>query len=136
MSLSSSISVIQGATAATLTGGAAVSFSNDGQGTNGKKVLVDASNGDINTRKKIITGVVIGSPAPRAGALAKLHRATVDIHQPFVAADGVKYNLADNFQISYHPEMTAAQRATKFWNTISVLVDAELANQLTNLIND
>lgn len=136
MSLSSTISVTQGATGATLTGGAAVSFVNDGQGSNGKKVLIDSSNGDINTRKKVITGVTVGALPARVGALAKLHRGSCDIHQPFVDSAGVKYNLADNFAMSYHPEQTLAQRQAKFWNTIAIIIDSELAGPLTNAVND
>lgn len=134
MSLSSSISVLQGATGVTLTGGSAVTFANDGFGANGKKTLVDISNADPRTRKKIITGVVVGKPAVGTG-LAKLHRQTTDMHQPFVDSKGVAYNLPKNFGMTYHPEQSAAQRETSFWDFIAVIVDAELAN-LRNLVND
>lgn len=136
MSLSSSISVVQGATGATLTGGSAVSFVNDGQGTSGKKVLVDSSNGNINTRKRIITGVVVGYPGTAAKPQPKLHRASVDMHQPFIDSNSVKSNLPANFSVAYHPQMTQAERVAHFWNVIAVLVDGELLNLLTNIVND
>lgn len=133
MSLSGTISVLQGITGATPVGGAAVSFVNDGKGVLGKKVLVDSSEADPSLRKKIITDVVIGHQ-PQTGS-AKLHRSSVTVHQPYADSNGVVYPLPDNFNVSYHPGMTAAERETKFWNTISVIIDSELAN-LRNMIND
>lgn len=134
MSLSTSVQVLRGATGATMTGGSAVTFVNDGQGQNGKKVLVDSSVSDPALRGKIITDVTIGTVQPNGNA--KLHRSAVTVHQPFVASNGAVYPLPDNLNMSYHPEQTAAQREAKLWNTIATFVDAELVNIHKLLIND
>lgn len=134
MSLSTSVNVLQDTTGATPVAGTPVTFVNDGQGTNGKKILVDSSQGNVNLRKKIITSTTVGNQ-PVTG-LAKLHRGDVTIHQPYIDAKGVKYNLADSLTLSYHPAMTQAERLTKFWNTISILIDSELLGPLTNMVND
>lgn len=133
MSLSTSISVLLGTTGATPTGGTATSFVNDGQGLNGKKVLVDSSESNPALRKKIISDVVIG--AVLSNGNAKLHRTSITVHQPFVASNGANYPLPDNFNMSYHPEQTAAQREAKFWNTVAIIYDSEFGN-VRNLIND
>lgn len=133
MSLSTSISVVQGATGATITGGAAVTFEYDST-QNGKKILVDSSNSDPATRKKLITDVTIGK-APVNGGLAKLHRQNITVHLPFKDAAAVVYPLPANFNLAYHPEMSAAQRETHFWNVVTICIDAELAS-LRNLINN
>lgn len=134
MSLSTSISVAQGGTGVTVTGGTAKTFVNDGTGIAGKKVLVDSSNTNPQTRSKLVSQVTVGATSSNGGT-AKLHRTQQTIHQPYVDANGVVYPLADSLSMSYHPAMTAAERETKFWNTIFLVVDAELANT-RNLIND
>lgn len=134
MSLSSNISVLSGITGVTPIGGAAKTYVNDGQGSGSRKVLVDASNGDINTRNKILTGVTIGS-VPAKGT-AKLHRGDVTIQTPYVDSKGVKYNLPSNHQFTYHPEQTLAQRQAMFWERIAIIIDAELSGPLTNMVND
>lgn len=135
MTLSTTISVLQGATAATLTGGSAVTFTNDGSGKDGRKSLVDASNTNPLTRKRVITNVVVGFVSAVTGVLAKLHRSSIVMHQPYVDSANVKYDLPDQFNMSYHPAQTAAERETKFWNFIGVVIDSELAN-LRNMINE
>lgn len=135
MSLSTNISVLQGATGVTLTGGSAVTFANDGAGVDGRKSLIDTTNTNPTTRKRLLTNIVIGAISLVSGQLAKLHRNSVVMHQPYVDAAGVKYDLPDQFNMSYHPSQTAAERETKFWNFISVIVDSELAN-LRNMINE
>lgn len=135
MSLSTNISVLQGVTGATLTGGSATTFANDGAGTNGRKSLVDTGNTNPLTRKRLLTNIVIGAVSAVAGALAKLHRFSIVMHQPYVDSAGVKYDLPDQFHMSFHPSMTAAERETKFWNFISAIVDSETAN-LRNMINE
>lgn len=134
MSLSTSISVLRGATGATMVGGTAKTFVNDGQGTNGKKVLVDSSESNPALRGKVITDVTIGGVQPNGNA--KLHRSSVTVHQPHTASNGAVYPLPDNFNMSYHPEQSAAQREAKLWNTIATIVDAELLAIHQNLIND
>lgn len=136
MSLSNNITVKQGITGVTLTGGTDVVFSNDGQGLAGKKSLIDTSNGNVNTRKKLITSVTVGYPGTTKNPMPKLHRATADLHQPFVDSNGVKSNLPMNFGLSYHPEQTQAQREAHFWNVIAVITDPELFPLFTNIVND
>lgn len=133
MSLSTSIAVLLGATGVTVTGGSASTFVNDGTGVNGKRVLVESSQTDPRLRKRIRADVTIGY-VPLSGS-SKLHRNHVVFEQPFIDSKGVSSPLPDELNICYHPEMSAAQRETKFWNTIAVLVDSELAN-LRNLIAD
>lgn len=134
MPLSTNISVWRGSTGATMTGGSVVTFVNDGQAPIGKRVLVDSSVSDPALRHKIITAVALGSIQQNGNA--KLHRTQVTVQQPFVASNGANYPLGDNLNMSYHPEMTDAQREAKFWNTIAILVDAELQQIQKKLIND
>lgn len=136
MSLSSSIVVKTGATAATLTGGTDTTFINDGQGVNGAKVLVDSSNGSLLTRRKIITRVVNAAAAPNANALAKLGKSQVTAHSPYVDGNNKSYKLPDSFEMTYHPSQSQADRITKFWNFIAIIIDSELANLTQNLVND
>lgn len=136
MSLSTSVSVLVGATGATLTGGAATTFINDGSGTNGAKKLVDSSNGNLLTRRSLTTRVVAGAAAPNSNALAKLGRSSVVVASPYVDANGKSYKLPDSFDFTYHPSMTQGERVTKFWNTIAMIVDAELLNLFTMGLND
>jgi hypothetical protein len=133
MSLSNTISVVLGATGATLTGGDAVPFVNDGKGTNGRKILVDSTQANPAIRKKIITDVTIGAVA--ASGSDKLHRTSVVVHMPFANSQGVVYPLPQQFNMAYHPGQTSAEREAQFWNFIGVIIDAELS-QLRNLIND
>jgi hypothetical protein len=133
MSLSTSIVAKIGATGATLTGGTDETFDNDNTGLNGKRVLTQSSVSDPALRGKIITDVTVG--AVQSNGNAKLHRMSVAVHQPFLASNGAVYPLPDNVNFSYHPEQTAAQREAKFWNTIAIVIDSELAN-LRNLINN
>lgn len=136
MSLSTSIVVKSGATGVTLTGGTDVTFINDGLGINGAKTLIDSSNGNLLTRRKIVTRVVNAQAAPNANALAKLGKSQTTVHSPYVDANGKSYKLPDTFEMTYHPSMSQADRVTKFWNFISIIVDAELLNLNTNLVND
>lgn len=136
MSLSTSVVLKRGATGATLTGGTDTTFINDGRGTNGNKVLVDSSNGNLLTRQTIQTSIVQAVAAPNVNALAKLGRSKVIVKAPFVDSNGKTYQLPDTFEMTYHPSMTEAQRITKFWDTIAVIIDSELTNLFTKAVND
>lgn len=135
MPLSTTISVLQGTTGTTAVGGAATTFTNDGLGINGKKSLVDMSNTDPTTRKRLLTGVTIGAVSNVPGTKSKLHRNSTVMHQPYVDPQGIQYDLPDQFNMCYHPSQSAAQREAKFWNFIAVITDAELANQ-RNMLNE
>lgn len=136
MSLRTSIVVKKDPTAATLTGGTDRTFINDGRGTGGANVLVDSSNGNLLTREQIITRITQPQAAPNANAMAKLGHANVVTHHPFVDSNNKSYRCPAQTDISYHPEMTEAQRLAVFMNHISVLVDAELTNFFSKSVND
>lgn len=136
MSLRTSIVVKQGSTGVTLTGGSDTTFVNDGQGTNGVNVLIDSSNGNLLTRKRIATRLVRPEPAPNANSTAKLGRSAVTMHAPYVDSNGKLYKQPANFDISYHPDLTEAERLTLFWDFIAVIVDSEMGNLMSKSVND
>jgi hypothetical protein len=137
MTLSTSVSIVQGPTSFSITGGSATSFVNDGTGTNGTKSLVDSTNTNPLTRKRARTRVVMGLPAPNANALAKLSRAQLAVQSPYVeAVTGKLYPLPDTVELTFHPSMTLAEKQAKRNNLVCWLMDAELDNMLTNGIND
>lgn len=135
MSLRTSIIVKDGVTGATLTGGADKTFINDGRGSNGVNVLVDASNGDLTTRKSLQTRLIQPALAPNANAMAKLGRAELTIKHP-QTRDGKQYNDPIQVSFSFHPATTEAERVTRLWNLIAVLSDPELLGFFTKAVND
>jgi hypothetical protein len=136
MSLRTSIVVKQDATALSITGGSDMTLTNDGQGVSGANVLVDVSNGNIQTRKKLITRLVQPVPAVNSNALAKLGRSDLIMHFPFTDSNGKSYRCPANVSIAYHPEHTEAQRAQMQLDLLSCAADAELTPFFTKIIND
>lgn len=137
MSLRTNIVVKQSITAVALTGGNDTTFINDGQGTNGANVLVDSSNGNLLTRKKMTTRLTQPVAAPNPNALAKLGRADLTVHHPKVdSVSGKVYRRPANFGISFHPSDSEADRVAILLDTIAIISDPDLLPFFTKVVND
>lgn len=125
MTLSTSITLPRGATI-TLTGGTTTTFVNDGRGTGGAKVLVDTSNNNFSLRGSITTRLASPAHAPTVNQSAKLGRANLVVHTPYVDAAGRSYKQADQVTLSFHPDLTVEQIQAKRLLLVAAIMDPEM----------
>lgn len=125
MTLRTSVVVKSGVSAVSLTGGSDTTFVNTGTGTNGANVLVDSGNGNLVTRRSLITRLVEPVPAVNANALAKLGRASLTMHHPKLDASLKKYKRASEFSLAYHPDDSEEERETLLLNSIAIVSSPE-----------
>lgn len=136
MPLSTTVSILRGATAMTPTGGTANAYVNDGKGTNGRKSLVNSTNTNLLLRESLVTNLVVGYIEPNVNTNAKLFRAEVVSKEPFKSTAGRTYAPGWGFNMSFHIEEALAVRQARLLNALAAIADAELASLFTLGVND
>jgi hypothetical protein len=120
----------------TITGGTSTNFTNDGRGVNGANTLVDITQPLVHLRKKLTTRLTLPQPAANATSLAKLGRASVQLNFPYADSSGKLYQQPCTFEMSFHPDLTDAQREQRLIDAVAVISDAELIDLFKNGINN